>query len=105
MRVMITLVALLSSSSVYSQHYVDGYCRSDGRCVQGYFKTAPNGNASDNFGSAGNLNPNNGRISTRTQDLPNTGRTADGYVYQVGPRGGEYRVTEGGRRAYRNRDR
>lgn len=98
-------VALLATSGVVcAQQYVDGYCRSDGRCVQGHFRSNANGSGADNYGAIGNQNPNTGRIGTRKSELPNTGRVSDGHVFQVGPRGGEYYVSESGRRVYRKKD-
>jgi hypothetical protein len=104
MKQLIALVVGLLSAVASAQQYVEGYCRGDGRCVQGYFKTRPNDTAADNYGSAGNLNPNTGRTSSRELEIPNTGRADSGNVYQVGPRGGQYYISESGRKVYRRRD-
>lgn len=45
--------------------FVPGYTRSDGRYVQGHFRTAPNNTRRDNYSHPGNYNPNSG---TRTPE-------------------------------------
>lgn len=104
MKQLIALALGFLAMVAHAQQYVEGYCRSDGRCVQGYFKTRPNDTAADNYGTAGNLNPNSGRVSTGELSIPNTGRADSGNVYQVGPRGGQYYISETGRKVYRRRD-
>ena len=98
------LISLMASA----QQYVQGYCRSDGTCVSGYFKSEPNGTAADNYGTAGNLNPNTGQISTRELEIPNTWsnpvQPGSGNVYQIGPRGGQYYISESGRKVYKRKD-
>lgn len=42
---------------------VDGYRRSDGTNVEPYQRTNPNSTRSDNYGTSGNYNPNNGEVT------------------------------------------
>lgn len=96
MRLVFGLIFGLLACTTYAQQYIEGYCRKDGTCVPGHFRSRPNDSALDNYSAAGNLNPNTGRTSTRELEIPNGG-------YQVGPRGGEYYINESGRRVYRRR--
>lgn len=45
--------------------YVDTYRRSDGRTVQGHYRTRADSNTRNNFSSSGNVNPTNGRRGYR----------------------------------------
>jgi len=47
-------------------HSVDGYSTSRGTYVQPHTSTNPNSTQTDNYGSRGNYNPNNGTYGTRT---------------------------------------
>jgi streptogramin lyase len=49
-----------------STHSASGYTRSTGTYVPPYVATNPNGTQRDNFGAAGNVNPNTGAVSTHT---------------------------------------
>jgi len=46
------------------QHEVQGYTRQDGAYVPPHMQTNPNGNASDNWSSRGNVNPYTGQPGT-----------------------------------------
>jgi hypothetical protein len=56
------LLALAGAAS--AQTYVQGHVRSDGTYVQGHVRSAPNGTASDNYGTRGNMNPYTGKAGT-----------------------------------------
>jgi mannose-1-phosphate guanylyltransferase len=46
--------------------YVKPYDRSDGTHVEGHYRTKPNNTESDNYGTKGNYNPNNGTFGTKS---------------------------------------
>jgi antitoxin component YwqK of YwqJK toxin-antitoxin module len=48
--------------------WVNGYYRSDGTHVQGYYRTAPNNTNRDNFSTKGNINPYTGKSGWIEQD-------------------------------------
>ena len=45
---------------------VHGYTRKNGKQVQSYKRTAPNGTQKDNFSTKGNVNPYTGKKGTKT---------------------------------------
>lgn len=49
-------------------HYVEGHMR-NGRYVRGHYRTNPDGSFWNNFSSAGNTNPNTGKMGTRYPDF------------------------------------
>lgn len=69
--VAIVLISLfgfaLQISSVYAV-YVNGYYRSNGTYVNGYERTAPDGNPYNNYSYPGNYNPNTGEITGGNPD-------------------------------------
>lgn len=97
--VAVALIALISTAASAEQ-YVKGYCKKDGTCVQGHFKTSPNGTALDNYSTRGNFNPNTGKVSTRDLETPTSPSQQPGGPLQIGPRGGQYYVNESGKRVY-----
>lgn len=103
MRRIVFLALLTTFGTVHAQQYVPGYCRADGRCVQGHFKTKPNGTALDNYSVEGNWNPNTGKVSMRKLEVPSVPKSQDGLSdprIQIGPRGGRYYISETGQRIY-----
>lgn len=58
---------ILPVFSVYAV-YVNGYYRSNGTYVNGYERTAPDGNPYNNYSYPGNYNPNTGNITGGSQD-------------------------------------
>src|SRR5437868_2559898 len=46
--------------------WVNGYYRNDGTYVPGHYRTAPDGDPSNNFSTYGNVNPYTGEPGTRT---------------------------------------
>ena len=64
----LTLLALtMQISSAYAV-YVNGYYRSNGTYVNGYQRTAPDGNPYNNYSFPGNYNPNTGNITGGSVD-------------------------------------
>lgn len=54
------LMSLVLASSLFADQYVNGYTRSNGTQVQGYYRSSPNSTTSDNFSTKGNTNPYTG---------------------------------------------
>ena len=48
-----------------NSHYVQPHYNSNGTYTSGHYQTNPNQSRSDNYGSYGNYNPNNGSYGTR----------------------------------------
>lgn len=48
-----------------SDRHVTGYTKRNGKHVQGYNRTAPNGTQKDNFSTEGNVNPYTGKKGTK----------------------------------------
>lgn len=63
-------IALLAASAApaLADQYVNGYTRSDGTHVDGYYRSSPNGNFNDNYSTYGNTNPYTGERGTRRND-------------------------------------
>jgi hypothetical protein len=73
-----TLAALaVLQSAAMAQVYVNGYTRSNGTQVQGYYRTAPDSNPYNNYSTRGNVNPYTGQQGTVN---PNSG-ASDPAVY------------------------
>lgn len=47
-----------------SEVWVNGYTRSNGTYVQGYYRTAPDYTINNNWSTVGNVNPHTGRAGT-----------------------------------------
>jgi len=62
------LLILFLINIVYADVYVNGYTRSDGTTVSGYYRSSPNHTTSDNFTTYGNINPYTGEAGTRIYD-------------------------------------
>jgi len=63
--------------------WVNGYYRSNGTYVNGYERTAPDGNPYNNYGYPGNYNPNTGKITGGNPDtyLDNYYNNSSGSTY------------------------
>src|SRR5437870_772678 len=71
MKAILSLVALLatvvttSTLPVFAEDvWVNGYTRSNGTYVQGYYRSRPDGNPYNNYSSQGNTNPYTGQKGT-----------------------------------------
>ena len=60
---MFTLISFAQTST-----YVNGYTRSNGTYVQGYYRTTPNSSRNDNYSTVGNTNPYTGTSGTKSVD-------------------------------------
>jgi hypothetical protein len=56
----------LSTSAFCKDVYVGGYIKQDGTYVPPHHRTSPDGSSSNNYGSAGNINPWTGKVGTET---------------------------------------
>ena len=71
---LVALLALLSVDTMIAppaaacETYVSGYYRSDGRYVQGHYRTCANDSVWDNWSTRGNYNPYTGQPGTRSYD-------------------------------------
>ena len=79
-----------------SAEYIEGYCKSNGVCVQGYYRNERNSTSSDNYPASRNVTPYTGLSVHRTNDY-NSGSVQ---LIQTGPRGGQYYVDENGKKIY-----
>jgi hypothetical protein len=51
-----------------NSHSTPGYTRKDGTHVEGYRSTNPNGMRDDNYSTQGNVNPQTGKVGTKSGD-------------------------------------
>lgn len=48
--------------SCFADQYVNGYAKSDGTYVQGYYRSSPDATVQDNYNYKGNANPYTGQV-------------------------------------------
>lgn len=61
------LIVLVFSSGVYASEWVNGYYRSNGTYVQGYWRSSPDGNPYNNYSYPGNYNLYTGKMAKGNQ--------------------------------------
>jgi hypothetical protein len=62
----LALAALCSfTTAAFADEYVNGYTRSNGTQVDGYYRSSPNNTQTDNFSTQGNVNPYTGESGHR----------------------------------------
>ena len=111
-----------------SQVWVNGYTRSNGTYVQGYYRTAPDYTINNNWSTVGNVNPHTGQAGTvpRSTTYSSTYYTAPTYTptytttyttptytstpnytstntLYTGPSGGTYYINSNGNKTYVSR--
>jgi len=64
--IMILFAAAISNAQQYT--YVNGYTRSNGTYVEGYYRTVANSTRNDNWSTIGNVNPFTGISGTKPGD-------------------------------------
>lgn len=65
-KVLIAIFAILSlANMLFADKYVNGYTKSNGTYVKGYYRSSPNSTKSDNFSTYGNTNPYTGKKGTK----------------------------------------
>ena len=55
---------LVFGGSALADQYVNGYCRTDGVCVQGYWRSSPDDSYNNNWSVSPNINPYTGEQGT-----------------------------------------
>jgi len=87
------LMVLVISTNflIAADTYVNGYTKSNGTNVDGYYRTSPNSTKSDNYSTVGNTNPYTGQAGTKqdtsnyynsSNSNSNTHNNSGGYGYQ-----------------------
>ncbi|MDQ7251018.1 hypothetical protein [Dongia sedimenti] len=90
MKILLALFALLMmvATATAQDVYVDGYYRSNGTYVQPHYRSAPDGDSSNNWTTRGNVNPYTGAVGTRNPDSSfgggNYGNGDGGYGSNLG---------------------
>jgi hypothetical protein len=64
-KLLLALTVLAFQAPAYADTYVSGYCKKDGTCVEGYWRSDSNGTTSDNYSTKGNTNPYTGKKGTK----------------------------------------
>ena len=54
----------LFPTAVIADEYVNGYTRSNGTQVQGYYRSSPDNTVTNNYSYEGNVNPHTGAVGT-----------------------------------------
>jgi len=60
----IALLSVMGVGKAFAQQYVNGYERSNGTYVQGYYRSQPDGTVLNNYSTRGNVNPYTGQQGT-----------------------------------------
>lgn len=68
MKKLILALLMMLALPVMADDYVNGYTRSDGTYVEGYYRSSPDGQKWNNYSSEGNTNPYNGKEGTKSND-------------------------------------
>ena len=101
-KVVLTLaIAMASIASSFAQTWVEGYTRSNGTYVSGYYKTESNNTNWDNYSTSGNSNPFSSTIGSRARDYSsNAFNYGAGSTIYTGSRGGQYYYNSNGNKTY-----
>lgn len=100
-KLLVSIFIALASFSALADNYVQGYVKSDGTYVPGYFRSSQDTTNTNNYSTQPNVNPYTGTQGNRAQDY-SAGATnyGQGQQIQTGPRGGQYYVNDSGRKVY-----
>lgn len=60
----VSFIMILFPQVSFSDEFVQGYMKSDGTYVQGYYRSDPDGTVRDNYSYKGNVNPYTGAVGT-----------------------------------------
>jgi hypothetical protein len=88
------------ASFLFADQWVNGYTRSDGTYVSGYYRTESNSTNWDNYSTKGNVNPYTGDIGTRPHDYSSEINYNAGRTIYTGSRGGQYYINSHGNKTY-----
>ena len=74
--ILVLTILSLFVSAVYADVWVNGYTRKNGTHVQGYWRSSPDSDPTNNFSYPGNVNPYTGKVApgnpeTYLKDYPN----------------------------------
>ncbi len=88
MKKIILAVAFLAASiPAFAGDYVNGYTRSNGTQVQGYYRSSPNNTVQDNYSYQGNTNPYTGSTGNNRYEHDTTSPYYNGTPYNDGRTG------------------
>jgi opacity protein-like surface antigen len=62
-------VLLAATTTALADEYVNGYTRSDGTYVQGYYRSSPDNTVTNNYSFEGNVNPYTGKVARSNETL------------------------------------
>lgn len=65
--IVLAALGLVAGASEAKSKRVDGYFKSNGTYVAPHYRTTPDSNPYNNYSTPGNLNPNNGAITSGSQ--------------------------------------
>ncbi len=91
------LITVISFSQT-KQVWVNGFTKSDGTYVAGYYKTVSDNTATNNYSYQDNTNPNTGTQGTKSLYY-NTTPTENRTLY-TGSKGGTYYINSSGNKVY-----
>lgn len=117
-KLLLIIAFLFTTALTFAQDvYVQGYTKSNGTYVQGYYRTAPNRTRNDNYSTVGNSNPYTGTAGAQSRDSysatssyssSNTAYSTPSYsssnTIYTGPRGGQYYINSIGNKTYVRRN-
>ncbi len=69
-KIMLAVVVLILSFSVFADTYVKGYYKKNGTYVAPHYRSSPNSYTYDNYSAKGNTNPYTGKQGTQS-NYPN----------------------------------
>jgi hypothetical protein len=64
MKAAVFAALLVAFGAAHADKYTQGYVKSNGTYVQGYYSTSPNSTRTDNYSAQGNVNPYTGSVGT-----------------------------------------
>ena len=67
-KLLVSIFIALASVSAFADDYVQGYVKSDGTYVPGYFRSSQDNTNTNNYSTQPNVNPYTGTQGNRAQD-------------------------------------
>ena len=65
MKIILTILLLSLTTTLFCQTRVRGYVRSNGTYVEPHYRSSPNSTKYDNYSTKGNINPYTGKVGTK----------------------------------------
>lgn len=75
----ILLLSITGTGKAFAQQFVNGYERSNGTYVKGYYRSQADGTTLNNYSTRGNRNPYTGKQGTVNPYAVRTGYTMSGF--------------------------